>query len=74
MKYSALLLIILTFSASAAASHASHLKYIRQGSSQDIQTRAEAGIAMMGGGDDLDEFSALTATPITIPTSAACAR
>ncbi|MGA2417604.1 MAG: cyanophycinase [Candidatus Sulfotelmatobacter sp.] len=55
MKYSALLLIILTFSASAAASHASHLKYIRQGSSQDIQTRAEAGIAMMGGGDDLDE-------------------
>lgn len=55
MKYSALLLIILTFSASAAASHASHVRYIRQGSSHDIQTRAEAGIAMMGGGDDLDE-------------------
>lgn len=55
MKYAGFLLIILTFSASAAFGHASHLKYIRQGSPNDAQTRAEAGVAMMGGGTDLDE-------------------
>jgi cyanophycinase len=39
----------------ATASHAADFKYIRQGNPQDVQTHAEAGIAMMGGGTDLDE-------------------
>jgi cyanophycinase len=30
-------------------------QYIRQGNTQDAQTRADFGIAMMGGGSDLDE-------------------
>jgi cyanophycinase len=34
---------------------AADFKYIRQGSPRDAQTHAEAGIAMMGGGTDLDE-------------------
>jgi cyanophycinase len=38
-----------------AVSHAADFKYIRQGSPQDAQTHTEAGIAMMGGGTDLDE-------------------
>jgi cyanophycinase len=38
-----------------ALAHAADFKYIRQGNRQDIQTRAEPGIAMMGGGTDLDE-------------------
>jgi cyanophycinase len=40
---------------SVAVSRAADFKYIRQGNPQDVQTRAEAGIAMMGGGSDLDE-------------------
>jgi cyanophycinase len=38
-----------------AISNAASFKYIRQGNPQDVQTRTEAGIAMMGGGSDLDE-------------------
>jgi len=38
-----------------AISNAASFKYIRQGNPQDVQTRTEAGIAMMGGGGDLDE-------------------
>ncbi len=55
MRAASLLLVILTFSAIAAFGRTSHLKYIRQGNPNDAQTRAQAGIAMMGGGDDLDE-------------------
>lgn len=40
---------------STAASYAGSFKYIRRGNRQDVQTHAEAGIAMMGGGSDLDE-------------------
>jgi cyanophycinase len=36
-------------------SHASSYKYIRIGQKNDAQTKPVAGIAMMGGGDDLDE-------------------
>jgi cyanophycinase len=36
-------------------SHAASYKYIRIGQKNDAQTKAVAGIAMMGGGDDLDE-------------------
>jgi cyanophycinase len=39
----------------AVLSHAADFKYIRQGNRHDIQTRTDAGIAMMGGGSDLDE-------------------
>jgi cyanophycinase len=39
----------------STVSHAAHFKYIRQGNPQDLETRAEAGVAMMGGGSDLDE-------------------
>jgi cyanophycinase len=39
----------------ATAGRAADFNYIRQGNTQDVQTRAEAGIAMMGGGTDLDE-------------------
>src|SRR5580700_6295304 len=49
------LLLGLMFCGLAAVSHASDFKYIRQGSRQDVQTRTEAGIAMMGGGSDLDD-------------------
>ncbi len=48
------LLLTLVLCASAV-SHAAGFKYIRQGSPQDVQTHTEAGIAMMGGGSDLDE-------------------
>jgi cyanophycinase len=41
--------------AHAGAGHAADFKYIRQGNRQDVQTPADAGIAMMGGGTDLDE-------------------
>jgi cyanophycinase len=39
----------------AALSAAADFKYIRQGNRHDVQTRAEPGVAMMGGGSDLDE-------------------
>jgi cyanophycinase len=40
---------------SVVVSHAADFKYIRQGNPRDVQARADAGIAMMGGGTDLDE-------------------
>ena len=55
MKLKPILLLILVCCSSSAVSHASGFKYIRQGNQQDVQTSAEAGIAMMGGGADLDE-------------------
>jgi cyanophycinase len=36
-------------------SHAASYQYIRLGQKADVQTRLSAGIAMMGGGSDLDE-------------------
>jgi cyanophycinase len=48
------LLLCLTLYASATG-RAADFKYVRQGSPQDVQTHAEAGVAMMGGGTDLDE-------------------
>jgi cyanophycinase len=46
-------LLILWLAASIA--HASALQYFRIGSKSDLQTKPAAGIAMMGGGADLDE-------------------
>ncbi len=53
MKFTSLLLVSLVFY--AATSCAADFKYVRQGNPQDVQTHVEAGIAMMGGGSDLDE-------------------
>jgi len=53
MKSAAVLLISLVLC--SVGSRAADFKYIRQGNPQDVQTRAEAGVAMMGGGADLDE-------------------
>src|ERR1700730_7445668 len=47
--------ILLLFLLSSAIAHAADFKYVRQGNRQDVQTRTDAGIAMMGGGSDLDE-------------------
>jgi cyanophycinase len=58
MKFprSLLLTLLLTLVwCGSAVSHAADFKYVRQGSEQDVQTHTEAGIAMMGGGTDLDE-------------------
>jgi cyanophycinase len=55
MKFGRYLLLSLIFLVSAAASQAADFKYIRRGNRQDVQTRTEAGVAMMGGGKDLDE-------------------
>jgi cyanophycinase len=55
MKFGRYLLFSLIFFVSAAASQAGDFKYIRRGNRQDVQTRTEAGVAMMGGGKDLDE-------------------
>jgi cyanophycinase len=55
MKFARVLLPGLMFCTSVAVSQAADFKYIRQGNRQDVQTRAEAGVAMMGGGSDLDE-------------------
>jgi len=52
---SVLLAFILVTLASGALGHAADFKYIRRGNSSDVQTRTEAGIALMGGGEDLDE-------------------
>jgi cyanophycinase len=55
MKFGRYLLFSLIFFVSAAASQAADFRYIRRGNRQDVQTRTEAGVAMMGGGKDLDE-------------------
>ncbi|MFZ0277847.1 MAG: cyanophycinase [Candidatus Sulfotelmatobacter sp.] len=54
-RYLFLTLLLTLVLCASAVSHAAEFKYIRQGSPQDAQTRTEAGIAMMGGGNDLDE-------------------
>jgi cyanophycinase len=55
MKVSHVWLVILLFCSNVCLSFAADFEYIRQGNPQDVQTRAEAGVAMMGGGTDLDE-------------------
>jgi cyanophycinase len=45
--------VVSLFAASAA--HAQSYKYFRLGNTNDIETKPTAGIAMMGGGSDLDE-------------------
>jgi hypothetical protein len=50
----ALALVLSTLLTSALAQNPAY-KYIRIGSPDDVATKATAGYALMGGGDDLDE-------------------
>jgi len=52
-RYCALLLMCVGFAHSTA--HAKSFQYFRIGSKQDVQTKPAFGIAMMGGGKDLDQ-------------------
>ena len=55
MKLSTLLCLSLLLGICSGVGHAVSFKYMRLGNPQDLQTHPEAGIAMMGGGADLDE-------------------
>jgi len=55
MKLSNFLCLILLLGMGSGGAGAASYKYKRLGNPQDAQTQAEAGIAMMGGGSDLDE-------------------
>ena len=48
-------LFVLTLCLAASLAHAASYQYFRIGNKNDIQTKPAAGIAMMGGGDDLDD-------------------
>ncbi len=50
-----LFLSALTLLLAASFAHAASFQYIRIGNKNDIQTKSAFGIAMMGGGSDLDE-------------------
>jgi cyanophycinase len=52
-RYCALLLVCAGFAHSTA--HAKSFQYFRIGNKQDVQTKPAFGIAMMGGGKDLDQ-------------------
>src|SRR5580704_7052944 len=51
-RIASLFLILVSFS---GLSNAASYQYIRIGNKNDVQTTPSAGIAMMGGGSDLDE-------------------
>ncbi len=56
MKFSRCYVVFLLIAVYAAATaHAQSYKYFRLGNKEDVQTKPVAGIAMMGGGSDLDE-------------------
>ncbi|MGH9499070.1 MAG: cyanophycinase [Terriglobales bacterium] len=50
-----LLLALLVVTLAGSLVQAASYQYIRVGSKEDIRTKPAAGVAMMGGGDDLDE-------------------
>jgi cyanophycinase len=54
-KFLRILTVPLILFSFCGASQGASYKYIRIGQEDDVQTRPVAGIAMMGGGDDLDE-------------------
>ncbi|MFZ0803327.1 MAG: cyanophycinase [Terriglobales bacterium] len=55
MKLSRLLFPVLVLGLVGSLAHAASYQYIRIGNKEDVQTKPTAGIAMMGGGSDLDE-------------------
>jgi cyanophycinase len=48
-------LMLVCFACAADLAHAQSYQYFRLGNKQDVQTKPVSGIAMMGGGSDLDE-------------------
>ena len=48
-------LFLLAVLLAVTVAHAASYQYIRIGNKNDIETKPTAGVAMMGGGDDLDE-------------------
>jgi cyanophycinase len=55
MKFARIVLLGLIFCGRSAHGQAADFEYIRQGNQRDVQAHTEAGVAMMGGGSDLDE-------------------
>jgi hypothetical protein len=55
LKLCPLLALLLCFGFSGNPVRSDSYKYFRQGNKEDVQTQPMAGIAMMGGGSDLDE-------------------
>jgi cyanophycinase len=55
MRLARVVFLGLVLCGTAAVGHGNDFKYARQGNPRNVQTRTEAGIAMMGGGTDLDE-------------------
>jgi cyanophycinase len=55
MKFAQALVLSVVFCNSHALAGEASFQYIRQGNSRDVRTRVEFGVAMMGGGSDLDE-------------------
>jgi cyanophycinase len=49
------LLLLICLACAGSLADASSYKYFRLGNPQDVQTKPAAGIAMLGGGSDLDE-------------------
>jgi cyanophycinase-like exopeptidase len=47
--------LLLSMACAVSLAHAESYKYFRLGNKEDVQTKPVAGIAMMGGGDDIDE-------------------
>jgi cyanophycinase len=48
-------ILVLFFACAGNLAHADSYKYFRLGNKEDVETKPQAGIAMMGGGSDLDE-------------------
>jgi cyanophycinase-like exopeptidase len=49
------IVLLLSMACAASLARAESYKYFRLGNQQDVQTKPVAGVAMMGGGSDLDE-------------------
>jgi cyanophycinase len=49
------LLLLFSVALAASSAYAASYQYFRVGNKEDIQTKPVAGVAMMGGGSDLDE-------------------
>ncbi len=54
-RFCALLFLTVCFGFVASTAHAKSFQYFRVGNREDVQTKPTFGIAMMGGGKDLDE-------------------
>jgi cyanophycinase len=54
-RFLLLSLVLCVVLCATTTGRAADFKYVRRGNPQDVQTHPEAGVAMMGGGTDLDE-------------------